>query len=325
VDYQRIEGANHIRIFEESELFRRRRRVDKRNISLMLLVNGVPSSLRTSEVTLARVEQAYDLAYTEAKAKIDAGAAVEDVYRLSLLEADASIQPIRIGAGAVNGARPESAPSVLDDAPLIDPRAKLGGYRLGPEKARITIHLYCDFSARFRACSETRAQLELVREYFPGLVRMFFHHMLPDGLDDKEQERLLVVHAAAACAERQGAFEAFYQRVYRMPRTRNRRRGFDDRARLALLFKSLDVDHEQMKACMDDPATARQVLQAVRDARDAGIVDSPTVVVGERVYPGSKTFDEVIRLIDIELMPGLLERLAPSPNGSPDWLQELPL
>lgn len=326
VDYQRIAVTDFTRVFEESELFLRRRRVDKRSSFLKLSINGVPSDLRSSEVTQANLEQAYDRAYAEAKTKLDAGASVEDIYQLSLLEVDASIQPIRIAAGAVNGLPPETMPGVIEHAPLIDPRAKVGGHRLGPDNARITIRLYCDFSTRYRACSDTYRQLELVREYFPGLVRVIFHHMFSESLDHDEIERLLAVHTAAVCADRQGAFEAFYQRVYRMPPLRTRRaRVYDARTQFARMLEHLDVDHERLQACMDDPAVTERVLREVRAARDAGVTVSPTVVVGERVYPGSKTFEEVIRLIDIELMPGLLERLAPSPAGTPDWSRELPL
>lgn len=192
---------------------------------------------------------------------------------------------------------------------------------MGPADARVTIHFFCDFSG-YKACRNTRAALESAREYYPGLVRLWFHDMLPEDLDDGERADLLRVHVAGACAQELGVFEAFFQRIYSIP-SRRRRQIDGPNELLERVLETLDAPREQLAACMSDPATTREVESRVRAAQDAGITTSPTVVVGDRAYPGSKEAREILDLVELELMPGLLERWAPSPVGSPDWIDDI--
>lgn len=325
VDVERVRAAwrdqRYIDQFENNDLLRRRRRTPIRGLTL--LVNGIPSSLRPSETTLTRLEQLYDRAYAKAKVKMHDGVALEDVYHLSLLEADAALRPIRINAGAVTGQTRSSKRAVLDDAPLIAAKAREGGHRIGPRDARVTIRLYCDFTPGVNACKNTKSSLDDVMHHYPGMVRVFFHHIIPDTLSDDKREQSLLFHAAAVCVDRQRQFDKFYDRVYPVLHARRRRARQSAAKRLNKIISKLDINVEEYTRCMDDPTTLEHVTGLIQAARDAGIKHSPTVIVGDRSYPGSKTRNEILYLVEVELMPGLLQRLAPDPAGSEDWLNEL--
>ena len=58
-------------------------------------------------------------------------------------------------------------------------------------------------------------------------------------------------------------------------------------------------------------ATRRAVEGERAAARRAGIRHTPSLVLGGRLYIGTKSFDELASLIDRELMPGVLGRISP--------------
>ena len=325
VDFGRILEAwrdeRHHQTLQRNELYRRRRRAAHR--ALTLLINGHPSNLRGSEITVARLEQLYDKAYAKAQRMMQQGAALEHVYPLSVLDHDASLPPVRVNAGALNGESGNRA-EILYDAPLARPEALRESHRLGPEKARVTLHFYCDFSRRLRYCRETKGSLDEVLEHYPGVVRVFFHHMVPTSLVDDDLEETLRIHTAAECAAEQDLFPAFFDRIYRGPRLRRRRRiGPAFEQWMESRLETLELDRAAFDSCMEGPEASSRVEFEIRKGRKAGITKSPTVLVGGRTYTGSKSSEELIRLIDIELMPGLLQQLAPDPPGSPDWFDDL--
>jgi len=56
----------------------------------------------------------------------------------------------------------------------------------------------------------------------------------------------------------------------------------------------------------------RNIEKAERAAaRRAGVRHTPSLVLGGRLYTGTKSFDELSSLIDRELMPGVLGRISP--------------
>lgn len=308
----------HQRTLEHNDLYRRRRRA--RSNRLVLLVNGRDARLPASEITVTKLEAIYDRAYAKAKLMLDRGVALEHVYELSLLAEDAALAPVRVNAGRINGEGRTHA-AVLYEAPLASPSARAGGHLIGSENAPVTIHLYCDFAHQYQGCGDTKKALDTVIAHYAGSARLFFHHLLPEELSDDQQPETLTTHAASLCADAQDKFEEFYDHVYgrsfRMRRRRLRRMSYSDWLRQ--LVETIELDRDKYLSCMADPATLERVANLVRASRDAGITKSPTVIVGDRIYPGSKTSEDIIRLVDIELMPGLLEQLAPDRRGRREW------
>lgn len=263
-----------------------------------LLVNGQPYDRRPR--TIDELEELYDAAYARGQALLARGVPLADLYPRLLEQVVAERPAPLIGPGAVDGLRPGQRPP-LGPAPLVDPRVTRGGHRRGPDGAPVTIHLFCNFQTR--NCAQTAAMLDEVMAAYPDEVRLAFHHLYdPDG---RREDRAVELGRAAVCADRAGRFWDFYDLVYRQGRQGA------VRVELADLPDLLDTDAGRLSACLaDHRVEARLRLERRRDLA-LGVSLTPSVVLGGRLYTGTKSFDELAGLVDRELLPGVLGRIAP--------------
>ncbi|GAB4566659.1 MAG: hypothetical protein Tsb0020_18560 [Haliangiales bacterium] len=143
-----------------------------------------------------------------------------------------------------------------------------------------------------------------------------------DRAEDPEQPMaalraaLTVMHRAALCADEQGLFWEFYQRAYHRHLPRDQQGDIGER--LDKIFSKLAVDDERLAACMQRPDGAQAVYARVRSARDAGVSETPTVVIGGRIYRGFLSSLELRALVEEALAPGLFERTFPSRDSRDD-------
>ncbi len=310
VDYERLEAAwadeRYRDVFDENRIFGRRRHAVG---APALLFNGRAWAQRISSINVARLETIYDSSYARAKQLLDDGVPLKYVYPYSLRLADLAIPLQEIKAGVVDGGRPPEHRGLLENPPLVGPLARRGGHSIGPSDAPVVVRFYCNFLSSY--CASLRRSVDLLREYYPTEVRVVFHHMFPSGITASHKLRLITVHKIALCADRQGLFWEFYDLVYQ----NHRMRANPDRA-AELATEMLDLDPDEYKVCMADKAMAEKVMELVRMGNKAGITETPTVVIGGRMYPGSKSAVDLRSLVDRELLPGLLETFAPTYGDS---------
>jgi len=69
---------------------------------------------------------------------------------------------------------------------------------------------------------------------------------------------------------------------------------------------------DDLQACLRRDESGETVTALVRAGHKAGVTETPTVVVAGRIYPGMKSLPELRGLVEEELLPGLLERFAPT-------------
>ena len=263
-----------------------------------LLINGEPYDRRPR--TIDELEELYDAAYARSRAPLARGVPLSDLYPRLLEQVVARRPAPLIGPGAVDGLRPGERPP-LGPAPLVDPRALRGGHHRGPDDALVTIHLFCNFQTR--NCAQTAAMLDEVMAAYPDEVRLAFHHLYDPG--DRREDRALDLGRAALCADRAGRFWDFYDLVYRQARQGS------VRVALADLPDLLDTDGGRFAACLSDHRVAGRLRAERRRDHALGVSLTPSVVLGGRLYTGTKSFDELAGLVDRELLPGVLGRIAP--------------
>ncbi|MEM9488864.1 MAG: thioredoxin domain-containing protein, partial [Myxococcota bacterium] len=311
IDFGRIEEAwesgRHLPVLEHNTFYRHQRRR-----APALLLNGrAPRGVRVSRLDLDRLESAYDRAYDEAQTLIADGVAVDHIYQTSLRLLDADTPPMTIRAGSTCGSPPPLTSRTLDDAPLLTVQPSPGSHRIGPDNARVRIQLFCDFTCSY--CGQLKRWLDRLRPFFPDQLELYFHHMISPDLDEDSAAESLRVHRAALCANEQGAFWRFYDSVYTLLTERRlrapRAQPISDQLDRILLRSEIDI--LAFDTCMQRPDVAEKVMARVRASRKAGVTTVPTVAIGGRLYPGSKTEGELRWLIMQELKPGLLETLVP--------------
>jgi protein-disulfide isomerase len=266
-----------------------------------ILVNGTPHGAREL-ANLDALEAVYAEGHDRARRLLADGVPLSLLYERLLAEVVAS-QPVPdIGVGTVDGlARGEQPPAA--PPPLLGGAVDTGGpHTRGPEDARVVLVFYC--SLQSRNCKQQSDTIEELRAAYPDELRVVFKHLFDE--EDQAQPQARRLHEASLCADEQGAFWDFYDRIY----SRHVRRLDDDY--ILRQLEGLDtVDVERLTECMDAGRHAEAVEDHLVGAHRLGVTLTPSVVLGGRLYIGVHTFDELRSLIDLELAPGILERLVP--------------
>jgi protein-disulfide isomerase len=294
---QALEDGRHADAVVANHFYRKRRRV--RRSPPQLLINGVPYERRPR--TLDELEGLYDQAYGRATALREQGVPADQLYARLLADVTAAQPEPVIGPGAVDGLGPGERPQ-LGLAPLLGVPLERRGHRRGPPGAPVTIVFLCNFQTR--NCGETAATLDEIAAAYPDEVRIVFRHLF--DATDRRQDRVATLHRAGLCADRQGRFWGFYDMVFRQAR-----RGMPETEAHDELIRELELDGRAFSRCLRARRTGEQLAAELRTARAAGAGHTPSIVLGGRLYTGTKSFDELAALVDRELSPGVLGKIAP--------------
>lgn len=333
VRFDRVEAAwadgRHARALERNDIERQRRASHVPG----LLLNGVDAG-RPSRLTLERLDALYREALVLARAQLARGVPMARVYQASLRALALATAPLRSDVGAVDGtlATGEPAADPATDAaadpaadpgqltPLLDQGVAVPGHDSGPPGAPVVVRFYCNFLSP--NCALLQRALAALRQEMPTQVRLIFHHMFPSADADALPRELLIVHRASLCAAEQDAFWDFYEVMYRNFLSW-RHRHQDPAEQVRLLLTALGLDEERYQACMARAGGDEAVLRRVRAAAAAGVVHTPTLVVGGRIYPGVKSLPELRVLVEQQLLPGLLEQRSPTWNAADGAFERL--
>lgn len=268
-----------------------------------LLVNGVP--LGAPIRSLDQLEDAFDRADARARDLLARGVRLADLYRRLLIEVQTSKPPPEIEAGLVDGTGARAAAGAHRPAPLVAGRLDLlGPHARGATDATVPVVFVCSFRSRY--CAEMYQAIEALRRAFPE-VRLVFKPLVATGAGG--DSNAFLIHEAALCAGAQGAFWQFYDSIYERFQTRAM-----DRDELARRARQLGLDVHAFSACLDDRRTAAALTAEIDAVRQAGIRHTPAVVIGGRLYTGTKRFAELRALVWRQLLPGFLARITAIPT-----------
>ncbi|HJO23456.1 MAG: thioredoxin domain-containing protein [Myxococcota bacterium] len=187
---------------------------------------------------------------------------------------------------------------LLENAELIvrlePPRAQISveGPSKGPEDALVTIVEFSDFQCPY--CSRVLPTLTQVMERYPEDVRIVYRNFpLPS------HQRASAAAEAALCAQEQGKFWAYHDKLFE-----NSRALSDDQ--LKDHAKKLELDVPAFEQCQSEERFEEQIQNDVREARAAGVTGTPAFFVNGVLLSGARPAADFYRTIDAEL-----ERLKP--------------
>jgi len=274
-----------------------------------LLFNGVPVGQTLTSLDVDDLETFYAAAYDEAQAMLGDGVPVEHLVEAAERAAQSPYAIESYPAGPIDDPEPdyelpEGAP------PLLDRALDLGGLPgEGVGVAPVEVVLLCNL--RYVSC---RSQLESVGrrllELYPEDVRLVWAPWY--DLEVAGNETAPRLHAAALCAERQGAGWKWIDETLRQVFRGVGEGNGDIDALIDAVAELAEVDRATLDDCLDD-LDDDEVTARVRAAVDAGVHHGPAMVIGGRAYVGGFTdWRAAAPLIEAELAPGLLERMAPT-------------
>lgn len=181
-------------------------------------------------------------------------------------------------------------------APAADPggtppdRPYAQGKALGPADAQVVIEEYADFQCPWCAKFATGALHDLEEATMRrgmGQVRFIFRHMAILGPASQAAAE------AAECANEQGQFWAYADRLYANQRTP----GLFSPDGLKQVAADLGLDTATFNACLDSRRYQQVVEQETRQGQARGVRYTPTFIVNGQVLVGAISFDQLGRLI----------------------------
>jgi protein-disulfide isomerase len=157
----------------------------------------------------------------------------------------------------------------------------------GPKDAPVEIVEFSDFQCPF--CQAAHRTVEQVLKTYGDRVRFAYRHFpLPNHPDARPAAQ------AAYCADQQGQFWAFHDRLFQNP---DKLTDADLKEHAA----ATGIDATKFSACIASAEAKDAVDLDVKDANSAGVKATPTFFINGRTLEGAQPFDEFKRLIDEEL------------------------
>lgn len=158
----------------------------------------------------------------------------------------------------------------------------------GPEDAPVTVVEFSDFHCPF--CRAVQPTLNALLEKYPEQVRLEYRHLPLDDLHPQARRAA----EASWCADRQGKFWAFHDRLYAS--------GPDaSDATLARLAKDAQLDVAALETCLASGQAKGPVQQDVDEAARHGISGTPGFLVNGRLLSGNMPLDAFVEVVEEEL------------------------
>jgi protein-disulfide isomerase len=192
----------------------------------------------------------------------------------------------RRAAEVPNRLRERATVEVLLSAPRYDVAAE--GPSKGPADARVTIIEFSDFQCPY--CQRVLTTMEDVLAKYPEQVRLVYRHLPLDRIHPSARGAA----EAAACAEEQGQFWTYHDKLFE----NNRALAKEDLLRYAT---EAGLDATLFQACFDERRFKDKVEADLQAARAVGISGTPAFVVNGILLSGAQPAEAFYKVIDQEL------------------------
>jgi protein-disulfide isomerase len=160
----------------------------------------------------------------------------------------------------------------------------------------VTIDLYEDFQCP--ACESWGRNVFprlASNELAAGSARIVFHDMAFLGQESVDAGR------AAYAAREQGRFWDMWATLYANQGHENS--GAFSRDRLIAMAGQLGLDADRFVVDMDSPGATATIEGSRADARQVGVTSTPTLVIGDRLFAGVRSYTEIAAAISAASVP----------------------
>jgi len=182
----------------------------------------------------------------------------------------------------------------------LDPASAAGltaaGIVIGSPDAPVEVTEYADFECpacgNFAVLQEPDVRARLVET---GQMRFRFVDF-PLAM----HRNAVAAHNAAHCANEQGKFWEMHDAIFANQGNWNTQATRDPRKVLRELAESVSLDAKAFAACYDSGEMLPQIAANRREAERLRIQSTPTFKIGDKVYPGSLTYDQMRLYVEAE-------------------------
>ena len=172
----------------------------------------------------------------------------------------------------------------------LTPGVRQVGHVRGLDTAPVTIEEWADFQCPACGTFARTTEPQLVATYVArGQVRIVYRHLAFLGPESQWAAE------ASECAEEQGRFWEFHDRLFASQAGENR--GAFSKANLKRIGEELGLDRS-FAACVDSDRYAQRVRDETKAGQDKGVRATPTLFVQDRKIEGAATFEQLRAIID---------------------------
>lgn len=165
---------------------------------------------------------------------------------------------------------------------------------IGLENASVTIIEYSDFQCSYCARFHSTTYQEIKDEFIDtGKVKFIFKDFPITQIHPFSEKAA----EAANCAHEQDMFWEYHDILY-MKQTEWTRVGVPKMKEYA---EQLGLNTTNFNACLDSGAMRTEILEDLREGREAGVGGTPSFFINDRYISGAMPFSEFKRIIEEEL------------------------
>jgi len=158
----------------------------------------------------------------------------------------------------------------------------------GGANASVTIIEFSDFHCPF--CGKVQTALSQVMSRYGDKVKLVYRHMPIDQLHPQARRAA----EAAACANEQGKFWEYHDRLYAA--------GTDaSQEKLKSLAQAVSLDVAAFESCLNSGKHRQAIQKEVEDAARIGMNATPSFLINGRFFSGAQPLESFVRVIEDEL------------------------
>ena len=187
--------------------------------------------------------------------------------------------------------------SVSTDAREVADTSHAGpaqGYLIGKVDAPVKILEYADFEcpscAGFATVTEPDIRTRIIDA---GLANLTYY-----DFPLTQHRNTLAASNAAACADEQGKFWPMHDRLFQSQDEWNGEATDVPKPFFKRYAGEVGLDVAKWETCYDARKYQPRINANLADGLRRGVNSTPTFVIGNKMYPGMRTYDEMKRLVD---------------------------
>lgn len=201
-----------------------------------------------------------------------------------------------VGVAAIGyvASKPKSAAATVDDVVDTTNAGPAQGYLIGKVDAPVKILEYADFEcpscAGFATVTEPDVRTRIIE---PGLANLTYYNFhIPQHRNTNAASN------AAACADEQGKFWPMHDRIYQAQDEWNGEATDAPKPFFKRYAGEVGLDVAKWESCYDARKYQKRINANIADGLRRGVNSTPTIIIGNKLYPGNRPYDELKKLVD---------------------------
>lgn len=168
------------------------------------------------------------------------------------------------------------------------------GYLIGKVDAPVKIVEFADFECPSCGYWATVTEPDVrTRIINAGLANLTFY-----DFPLTQHRNTLAASNAAACADEQQKFWPMHDRLFQGQEEWNGEATDVPKAFFKRYATEVGLDVSKWEACFDARKYQKRISANLADGMRRAVGSTPTFIIGNKMYPGARSFDEIKRLVD---------------------------